>query len=123
MDYRIKQLRKKNGDTLKELAMKLNYDYSNLSKIERGIHVPSLELLRKIAEVYNVNMSYFFVGENRYTAAETSFMDELDICREEFLQKYNIMLDGQKLSKTELELIVEIIRKLRTSINANNSQN
>ncbi|WP_410255766.1 helix-turn-helix domain-containing protein [Bacillus cereus] len=48
MNSKIKELRKKNGDTLKSLAEKINYDYSNLSKIERGIYTPSLTLLKKL---------------------------------------------------------------------------
>jgi transcriptional regulator with XRE-family HTH domain len=115
MKYKIKVLRKKHNDTLKALANKINYDYSNLSKIERGIYQPSLELLRKIAEIYNVDMNYFFEGDNGYTSEENIFMGELDICHEELLKNYNIMLDGKKLSEEELEFAIEIVRKLRTT--------
>jgi transcriptional regulator with XRE-family HTH domain len=122
MKHRIKELRKKHGDTLKDLAKKLNYDYSNLSKIERGLYDPSLELLRKIADIYNVDMTYFFSEDNSYTPEETNFMGELDICRDELLKKYNLVLDGKKLSKTELEFVIEIIRKLRMTINKNKNE-
>ncbi|KXY83670.1 helix-turn-helix transcriptional regulator [Bacillus sp. FSL W7-1294] len=36
MRFKIKETRKKFGDTLQSLAKKVEYDYSNLSKIERG---------------------------------------------------------------------------------------
>jgi transcriptional regulator with XRE-family HTH domain len=117
MNYKIKVLRKKHNDTLKALANKINYDYSNLSKIERGIYQPSLELLRKIVEVYNVDMSYFFEGDNGYTLEENIFMGELDISNEELFKKYDLVLDGKKLSKTELEFLIDVIRKLRTTFN------
>jgi transcriptional regulator with XRE-family HTH domain len=121
MKYKIKVLRKKNGDTLKNLAKKINYDYSNLSKIERGLYEPSLELLRKIAETYHVDMSYFFEGDNDFTLDEAHFMGELDISGEELLKKYDLVLDGKKLSKSEIEFVIEVIRRLRMSFDENNN--
>jgi transcriptional regulator with XRE-family HTH domain len=54
----------------------VNYDFSNLSKIERGIHEPSLPLLEKIAAVYNVGLDYFFKSD-QYSREEQEFMDHL----------------------------------------------
>jgi transcriptional regulator with XRE-family HTH domain len=123
MKGKIKVLRKKNRDTLKDLSNKINYDYSNLSKIERGIYQPSLELLKKIANVYNVDMNYFFDDYNDYTSDESKFMGELDISsHEELLKKYNLVLDGKKLSKKEIEFVIEVIRNLRTTFD-NEDQN
>jgi transcriptional regulator with XRE-family HTH domain len=119
MRNRIKALRKKNGDTLKNLANKINYDYSNLSKIERGKYEPSLELLRKIAETYQVDMSYFFEKDEECPIEENQIIGELDLCREEILNKYRLMIDGKKLTNTEIEFVIEAIRKLRTSIDEN----
>jgi transcriptional regulator with XRE-family HTH domain len=109
---KIKEIRKKNGDTLKGLAQKVNYDYSNLSKIERGLYEPSLSLLKKIADVYNVNVAYFLDG-HQHTSEEASLMANLDLSLEELSSKYDLLLDGKKLSETELDLVIEVIRKLR----------
>ncbi|WP_078412195.1 helix-turn-helix domain-containing protein [Priestia abyssalis] len=114
--FKIKEIRKKNGDTLKELAKKINYDYSNLSKIERGLYEPSLSLLQKIADVYNVNVSHFFNGNN-HTPEEISFVKNLDLSSKELNKKYDLLLDGKKISEPELELVIEIIRKLRKATN------
>ncbi|MFJ5760230.1 helix-turn-helix domain-containing protein [Neobacillus sp. NPDC093182] len=122
MNYKIKALRKKNGDTLKELSSKINYDYSNLSKIERGIYQPSLEILKKIAEVYSVSINYFFEECNSYTPDERNFIGELDICNEDLLNKYELVIDGKKLSEKELEFVIEVIRNLRSTFNNNNKQ-
>ena len=100
MSYKIKELRKKRGDTLKSLAQKLNYDFSNLSKIERGIHRPSLPLLEKIASVYNVGLDYF-LDLHQYSREEREFMAQFDLGSENFLG-YQFYLDGQKLSEHEL---------------------
>jgi transcriptional regulator with XRE-family HTH domain len=45
---KIRQLRKDHKDSLKELAKKVDYDWSNLSKVERGIYGASVDLLKKI---------------------------------------------------------------------------
>ncbi|WP_245592384.1 helix-turn-helix domain-containing protein [Ectobacillus panaciterrae] len=115
---KIKELRKKNGDTLKSLAEKINYDYSNLSKIERGIYAPSLTLLQRIANIYGVDIRYFIEskGEKEYTQAEQQFMQDLDIDSEELFKKYNLVLDDQKITQEEMEFIIDIIRKLRQTI-------
>jgi transcriptional regulator with XRE-family HTH domain len=60
---RIRDLRTKNGDSLEELGKKLNFNYSNLSKIERGVRSPSVELLEQVAKLYDVKISYFFGEE------------------------------------------------------------
>ena len=116
LNCKIKELRKKRGDTLKSLAEKLNYDFSNLSKIERGIHQPSLPLLEKIAAVYNVGIDYFF-EYYKYYKREQEFMSYLDLESKNFFD-YQLYLDGQKLSEDELHLVIEIIRKLRAASNA-----
>jgi transcriptional regulator with XRE-family HTH domain len=112
MEFKIKLLRKENGDTLKELANKINYDYSNLSKIERGIYQPSLELLEKVADIYNVPMTYFFEKDN-YTSNEINFIHKVNLNCKDLLKKYDLMLDGKKLSNTEFEFVTNVIRKLR----------
>lgn len=56
----IRQLRQKNKHTLKYLGDRVNFNYSNLSKIERGERKPTFELLEALSELYDVPMSYFF---------------------------------------------------------------
>lgn len=60
---KIRDLRTKNGDSLEELGKKLNFNYSNLSKIERGLRSPSVELIEQIAKLYDIKVSYFFGEE------------------------------------------------------------
>ncbi|MBM7655872.1 helix-turn-helix domain-containing protein [Neobacillus cucumis] len=114
---KVKELRKKKGDTLKELAQKINYDFSNLSKIERGILQPSLPLIRKIADVYDVNLNYFL---DLYSKEEEEFLNYLDLNSTNILEDYRLYLDDIELTEQELELAIEIIRKLRISINKKN---
>lgn len=56
----IRDLRKKHKHTLEQLGEKIDFNYSNLSKIERGERNPTFELLQALSELYDVPMSYFF---------------------------------------------------------------
>lgn len=109
---KIKQLRKENKDTLKSLAEKIDYDWSNLSKIERGVYGTSIDILKKIAEVYNVNPNYFF-GDN-YTESEGELLLEKDLTPNELKKKYNFVLpDGVPATDEEIENMVKYAMALR----------
>ena len=54
----ITLLRKQNKWTQSELADKLNYSDKSISKWERGESIPDIEMLCKIAEIFNVNIEY-----------------------------------------------------------------
>lgn len=60
---KIKDLRIAHDETLSELGSKINFNYSNLSKIERGERKPTIELLEQISRIYNVPISFFFKEE------------------------------------------------------------
>lgn len=57
---KIRILRAENNDTLQGLSEKIEYDKSNLSKIERGKYDIPVDLLQKIIDVYKVDPRYFF---------------------------------------------------------------
>ena len=51
-------LRKQNKWTQQDLAEKLNYSDKTISKWERGDSTPDIEMLCKVAEIFNVNIEY-----------------------------------------------------------------
>jgi transcriptional regulator with XRE-family HTH domain len=55
---RIKQLRQQRGWSQTQLAKKLNVHQKQISGYERGIHSPSIELLIRMAELFNVSLDY-----------------------------------------------------------------
>ena len=57
LNENIKALRKTKGLTQDELAIRLNVVRQTLSKWEKGLSVPDAEMLQKIAEVFEVNVS------------------------------------------------------------------
>lgn len=98
---KIRDLRMKNNHTLEQLGSKLNFNYSNLSKIEREVRTPSLELLNEIADLYNVPLSYFF-GE------EKEVPDELKDAGVEWITFIDEMKE-KKLTPKDIKKILEII--------------
>lgn len=55
---RIKQLRQQRGWSQAQLSKKLNVHQKQISGYERGVHSPSIELLVRIAELFNVSLDY-----------------------------------------------------------------
>ncbi|MDQ1003618.1 hypothetical protein QFZ28_004018 [Neobacillus niacini] len=39
--------------------------------------------------------------------------EEIDISSEDFFEKYDLVIDGEKLTEADLKIIIEHIRKLR----------
>ena len=110
MDFgtRVKALRKKNKHTLQELAKKINFNYSNLSKIERGDRKPTLEFIEAISKVYDVSISYL-VGEE-YTRSEKDFMGEnTQLSVDELKEKYNLVIGDRPATNEEIEEMIKYI--------------
>ena len=57
LNENIKALRKTNGLTQDELAIRLNVVRQTVSKWEKGLSVPDAEMLQRIAEVFEVSAS------------------------------------------------------------------
>ena len=63
----LRGLRKAQGITLQELALKIGRSVGFLSQIERGISEPSITDLRGIAKAFDVPVSWFFLFEEEDT--------------------------------------------------------
>ena len=59
----IKDIRKKNNLTQKDLADKYGVTYQAVSKWERGINIPDVSLLREMSKDFNVNIEDILEGE------------------------------------------------------------
>ncbi len=121
---RVRELRLQHKDTLKELAEKIEYDHSNLSKIERGIYKGQIDIFQKIADVYGVDVSYFSYTDGEletFTDNEKELIFEPDLSKETIKKKYSLIdnedLGGQPLSDDEIEFIIEQVKSLRRAMN------
>ncbi|HFK1408739.1 MULTISPECIES: helix-turn-helix transcriptional regulator [Bacillus] len=113
--FKIKETRRNFVDILQSFDPKINYDYSNLSKVERGVYTPSLELLNKISQVYNLEISDLIVPIN---SVNKKVIDILDINGS---QLHKVMLKDEGISKEESEFPVQNFMIMRKTIkNTNN---
>lgn len=108
---KMRNLRKNKKDSLKVLAEKIDYDWSNLSKMERGIYTPSVEIINKIIKVYNVDSSYFF--GDQFTESESELLTEKDLTPSDLKQKYSFVIDGVEATDKEIKEAIRLIRHFR----------
>ncbi len=60
---RIKDLRKKNGLSQGELAQKIGVSSAHLSRLENGRYLPSVEVLKNLADTLNVSTDSLIYGK------------------------------------------------------------
>lgn len=60
---KIKDLRKEKGWSQKELAGKLDMHPVNMTKLEKGQNMPSVDTLIRMSDVFNVSIDYLLSDE------------------------------------------------------------
>jgi transcriptional regulator with XRE-family HTH domain len=100
---RIKRLRQEQNMTQADLGNKLGVHQKQVSAYERGINVPSTDVLIKLAEVFNVTLDYL-AFEAKGQPAKLNIQDRELLRRFEALDKLS---DNEKnLAKEILDLII-----------------
>ena len=61
----IKNIRKQNNLTQKELADKLGVTYQAVSKWENGLNIPDIGIMRQISKMYNIDINEILDGEKK----------------------------------------------------------
>ena len=59
---RIKESRKKNGLSQKELGQKLNISQQMIAQLENSSAMPKIDTLQKIADALNIPLTYLLYG-------------------------------------------------------------
>lgn len=83
---RIKDLRKIAGLTQEELADLVGIDPHHLSRLERGVHYPSIDTLELISQHLSVPLKDFFIFPEDETA---------DMLRDKLIQSIHIMDEAE----------------------------
>ncbi|MCQ2528594.1 MAG: helix-turn-helix domain-containing protein [Saccharofermentans sp.] len=73
----LKTLRKMKGFTQEELAIKVNVVRQTVSKWEKGLSVPDAELLSKLADVLEVNVSQLLGAEIKEDPGRNEVAEQL----------------------------------------------
>lgn len=115
------EARNRIGVDQKDAAASLGVTPGYLSKVEKNKTKPSLELILKAAEYYGVEEGYFFRKNDEvdlnslYTQHNKSFIKEMELLSvNELQEKYNIVLDGEELTESELKGVIAYLRSLRS---------
>lgn len=76
MTNKLRELRKNSALTQKQIADVLGIDRSTYSYYENGKASPSLEVLMRIAKVFNVTLDYIIYGDESGTVQPVSVLSE-----------------------------------------------
>lgn len=120
MANRIRELRKQNDMTMKQLGEKLGLGESTISQYETGKREPDIKTLLKISECFNVSVDYllgnvsepwFYLDNDRIVREINSYEDEPD---KEPIKKLLLYAfdqlndDGQQKAVERVEELTEI---------------
>ena len=67
---RIRQLRKRDGLSQEKLAELIGIDPNSVSRIECGVHYPSLDMIEKFAAIFMVEMRDLFLFSDQESPEE-----------------------------------------------------
>lgn len=97
---RIRYLRKRNNLSQEQFAELIGIDPNSVSRIECGVHYPSMDTLEKISEVLGVELRDLFIFSKKETAEEMRA----------FLVR--------TASEVDVEKLREIVRAVRSVVGA-----
>lgn len=110
---RIKQLRKKTNDSLRELSEKTNINYVTLSRMENGTQPLSDQYLIILRNYFKVSIDYILGLEDIPKPSE----------KKQHSQKHERMMHYVSLlSESDIELVESIVTKLLDKDNINYSE-
>lgn len=72
------ELRKKSGLTQQQLAENFSYSDKTVSKWELGYAIPSVEVLKSLADYYGVNVDYFLIEHQISAEVEKKNKSKVD---------------------------------------------
>lgn len=115
---RIAQLRDERKWTQEQTAAKLGISRAALSHYEKNRREPDSETLTKFADLYQVSLD-FLVGrtlnpQSILSADVRSYVDHLELSDDEILEKFNLSIDGRKLTLEETKRFIAFVRAERT---------
>ena len=87
---RIRRLRVKSGSTQEEIAEVLNVDRSFYSRIEAGKKGASIDLLIQLSTLFNVSLDYLILGKYIVSQAENKDVVQLKADIAELTARLNL---------------------------------
>jgi len=99
---KIVQLRKERNLTQKELASIVGVHFSHMSRYERGISLPSIDVVKKLAQLFHVSADYLLFDDGQA-------MVRGSIADQELLQQFERLSRMSEREKTAVKTILEAL--------------
>lgn len=97
---RIIDLREKVNMTQNELAKKMGFDKSTMSKVEKGTRKISSDELRKLSRIFDVSADYLLGNESEPTEKTADLADEDTV----------FTYEGRQIPPEDLEYMKRLLR-------------
>lgn len=115
---RLENLRSSRKLTQKEIAGKLGIARTTYSGYENGTREPDHEMLQKMADLFDVSVDYLLGRTNNLNQVISdnakNLLDALDLADADIAKKYEIFVDGQKLSEEQIKEFISYVRIVRS---------
>ncbi|HBM81119.1 MAG TPA: transcriptional regulator [Clostridiaceae bacterium] len=123
---KLKELRESKGLTRKAVAKQINIDQTTYGKYELGKREPSFEIVKKLADFFQVSVDFLLDREKKYPAYESKGKEykvtlskkDMKKIKEESLRLKNLMMssigfafDGQIGDKDTLEKVMAALEE------------
>ena len=99
---KIVQLRKERNLTQKELASIVGVHFSHMSRYERGISLPSIDVVKKLAQMFHVSADYLLFDD-------AQAMVRANIADQELLQQFERLSRMSEREKTAVKTVLEAV--------------
>ena len=128
---KIKELRLQNNLSQEKLARKLNITTRNYIYYEKGHKYPSVKLLDRIAQFFNVSISYLMDEQNEFvTNAQTELIMNAQahdgkyekLGSKHLIEEISRLFTGNELSETEKDDVMEALLKVYWKAKKKNRQ-
>jgi len=97
---KIVQLRKERNLTQKELASIVGVHFSHMSRYERGISLPSIDVVKKLAQMFHVSADDLLFDESQATV-------RAQVADQELLQQFERISHMSEREKAAVKTILE----------------
>jgi transcriptional regulator with XRE-family HTH domain len=117
---RIAELRKKRGMNQESLARLLGITRASLSHYETDRREPDYEILTKMANLFRVSFDDLMGRKQEETCPDpsnhiTEFLNRVELADDSVSSRYELMIDGRKLTAEETRRFIAYIRSERAS--------
>ncbi|MBB3108575.1 transcriptional regulator with XRE-family HTH domain [Paenibacillus phyllosphaerae] len=114
---RIAKLREDRGWTQEQTSASLGISRAALSHYEKNRREPDSETLLKFANLFHVSVDYLVGRTNNPHAIldepVKEFVDQLELADDELLDKFDLTIDGKRLSAEEARRFIAFVRAER----------